>query len=199
MPIQSDSTTPTDAPSPLLGIFVGGKSTRMGGEPKGLLEAPDTGEPLAARLARLGREAGMGVVLVGEASAYGALGLEAIADDPAIDGPLGGLSALLARAGDRPAIAVACDMPQVSVGALRALIEAPAGPTILAARRGPDAPWEPLFARYDPARALPALRAAAAEGVRSFQKLFARVGAEALAPSEVVEAALVDWDTPEDR
>jgi choline dehydrogenase len=42
--------------SAVLGVFVGGRSTRMGGHPKGLLAAPDTGEALVVRAVRLARE-----------------------------------------------------------------------------------------------------------------------------------------------
>jgi molybdopterin-guanine dinucleotide biosynthesis protein A len=181
-----------------MGIFVGGKSTRMGGKPKGLLPAPDTEEPIVQKLVRLGREMGMRSILVGEATPYAGLGLAAIADDPEIDGPLGGLAALLDHAGERQVIAVACDMPAVSVEALRALAEHAAEAEVVAPRRDPDGPWEPLFARYDAPRVLPKLRAAASEGARSFQALFSHVDAAVLPPSDVIDAALEDWDTPED-
>ena len=53
----------------VLGIFVGGASTRMGGQPKGLLPAP-TGEPLVSRTIAAGRAAGLAPVLVGAAEHY---------------------------------------------------------------------------------------------------------------------------------
>ncbi|MCA9530343.1 MAG: hypothetical protein KC543_09420, partial [Myxococcales bacterium] len=72
----------------------------------------------------------------------------------------------------------------------------PSPAAIVAARRGPRAPWEPLFARYDAPRVLPALDAALAEGVRSFQALFGRLEVE---PARGIDpAALTDWDAPDD-
>lgn len=180
------------------GVFTGGQSRRMGGRPKGLLAAPETGEALVVRAVRVMREAGLVPVLVGEASPYRALvqGVEEIADDPAGIGPLGGLSALVARGGGGRVIAVACDMPWVSVDALRALAEHPSRAPVVAARRAREAPWEPFFARYDGARVAPVLRALIADGQRSFQRLFAALAVEAI---DLGDARVVtDWDTPED-
>lgn len=185
----------------LLGVFVGGASRRMGGAPKGLL--PVDGEPLLARTLRIAREAGLACVLVGRVDAYRALArdVEALADEPAGIGPLGGLSALLARAEASSlehALAVACDMPHLSARALRALADDPSDASIVAARRAPEAPWEPMFARYRIARARPALAAALAAGERSFQRLFARVDVAPFALAADDADVLLDWDTPDD-
>jgi molybdopterin-guanine dinucleotide biosynthesis protein A len=183
--------------SALLGIFVGGGATRMGGSPKGLLPAPDTGEPLVVRLARLGHELGCETVLVGRADAYLAAlpALAVLADDPPAIGPLGGLGALLAAAGSRRALAVACDMPFVSRDLLARLVAEPCADA-LAARSA--ARWEPLCAAYDGSRVSPPLAQALADGVRSFQALFARLDVRELALSPAERAELIDWDTPED-
>lgn len=187
-------------PAELAGIFVGGASKRMGGRPKGLLTAPDTGETLVARLIRIAEEAGMEPVLVGDAAPYAEspLARTALADAPDIDGPLGGLAALLENAGTRPALAIACDMPFVSGLSLTRLAQHAPDAVVVAPRRGVDAPWEPLFARYTPGAVLPILKAAAATGVRSFQALFARLDVVELPLDSAIEAALRDWDTPED-
>lgn len=189
----------TDEP-PILGVFVGGRSVRMGGRPKGRLPAPDTGEPIVERLVRVGREAGLAPVLVGDAAPYADLapGVLRLADDPAGVGPLGGLAALLRHAGARPAVAVACDMPHVTAAVLRRVAEASATEPVVAARRGPDAPWEPMLARYDSARVLPALEAALAAGERSFQALLGSLPVHALPTDAAIEAALADWDVPDD-
>lgn len=190
-------------PAPLCGIFVGGASRRMGGAPKGLLPAPDTGEPLVLRLRRIATEAGLRPVLVGRAEAYAALGLPVLADDPAGVGPLGGLAALLRAAGELGAVALSCDLPHLTAATLGRIREAPVLPVpggrwdVVAARRGPEAPWEPLCARYAPS-ALPILSAALAAGERSFQGLFRRLAVVplALAPEALTE--LADWDEPGD-
>jgi molybdopterin-guanine dinucleotide biosynthesis protein A len=191
-----------EIPRPILGIFVGGASRRMNGTPKGLLHAPSdeatAPETIVERLCRVGREVGLRVVLVGDAAAYSASGLEALADAPGVPGPLGGLAALLDAAGDGLAIAVACDMPRVSARALARLADHPRGAAVVAPRRAPDAPWEPMFARYDARQVRPALIAAIADGVGSFQGLFARLVVDPLPLDPLVEAALEAWDTPDD-
>jgi molybdopterin-guanine dinucleotide biosynthesis protein A len=182
-----------------VGIFVGGRSVRMGGAPKGLLRAPDSGEPLVVRSCRLARALGLSPCLVGAADAYRALlpELEVIADAPAGIGPLGGLSALLRTAGGAPVLALACDLPRVSESLLAQLASAEAPGDVLAPR-GESGLWEPLCARYDAARVLGPLEDALTAGVRSFQQLFARLQVSELPLAAEQRAALVDWDSPED-
>ena len=183
----------------IVGIFVGGRARRMGGAPKGLLPAPDTGEPLVVRSARLSRALGFTPVLVGTADAYRAAvpDLTCLADSPAGVGPMGGLSALLGFAGAEPVIALACDMPLISESLLARLAAHPSAAQVLAAR-GTGGLWEPLCARYAGLELAAELARALAAGVRSFQALFARLACEELALSDTERAALVDWDTPED-
>lgn len=182
-----------------LAIFVGGKSTRMG-TPKGLLPLPGGGPPILKHLADLGINAGLDPFLVGEAEAYSRVvpHLPRIEDDPAGVGPLGGLRAALLFAGTGRVISVGCDMPYLDRAALRALLEAPATAPVVAARQRPDAPWEPMFARYDVATVMPVLDHALAAGDRSFQRLFARLDVVSLTIDASVTQALVDWDTPDD-
>src|SRR5947207_2157679 len=98
----------------VLGIFVGGRSLRFGGRPKGLLPVPGPGGPIVRHLADLGASLGMSCVLVGDGPAvedYRAVlpsSVGQLSDEPAGVGPLGGLAALLAHAGARPAVALAC-------------------------------------------------------------------------------------------
>src|SRR5262249_54268721 len=127
------------------GVFVGGASRRMGGKPKGLLEAPD-GQTIAARTIALARAVASEVVLVGAHGAYEVLGGEAIEDAAPSCGPLGGLGALLERGGEGLAIAIACDMPGIPPELLARLVAAEDAP-IVAPRI--DDRWSPLFARYD--------------------------------------------------
>jgi molybdopterin-guanine dinucleotide biosynthesis protein A len=187
---------------PLLAVFVGGRSRRMGA-PKGLLEAPGTGLPIVERLASLGREAGLPVVLVGEAAPYAALAkrVPRIDDDPPGAGPLAGLHAALRYAVQQQAdhvFAVACDMPFVTVEVLQQLADHPSGAAVVAARRTPQSPWEPMLARYDAPALVDVLDAALGRGCRSFQQLFSSLEIEPLYLSPAVDRALRDWDTPED-
>ncbi len=186
--------------APLLGIFVGGASRRMGGRPKGRLRAPNGGLPIVVELVAAGRAAGLAPVLVGDARPYEDLvpDVRRIADDPVGVGPLGGLSALFALAGERQVVVVACDMPHVEAADLRMLVDHPSGAAVVAPRRGEAGPFEPLFARYDPARVREPLRRALASGVRSFQRLLGDLWVEALPVDAHLTRVLTDWDTPAD-
>lgn len=182
----------------ILGVFVGGASRRMGGRPKGLLRAPGGGgETLVERLVAAGHAAGLAPVLVGAAEAYEGVvtGVPRIADAPEGVGPVGGLNALVAHAGDADAVAVACDMPHVTAEVLRALVARPCAADVLAARR--DGRWEPMLARYHSPRVRPAVEAALRDGVRSFQRVFERLSVEPLPLDGAIERALADWDWPE--
>lgn len=212
---------------PVCGLFVGGQARRMGRVAKGLLPAPDTGEPLVIRLRQKAESLGLRCVLVGEAPAYAGLGLPMLADDPPGIGPLGGLRALLGAAAGAPVLALACDLPFVSrelLGLLAAFcppeIDRADGTLPLRApfaaaahrqehERAPaDGPidvlaarrqerWEPLCARYH-ASVLPVLEAALAQGERSFQGLLRRLRVGELRLSLEQERELTDWDTPGD-
>ncbi len=187
------STEPTG--DVIAGVFVGGAGARMGGRAKGMMHAPGGGT-IVDRWLDVLRAAGVDrVVLVGRHGAYASLGLETIDDEPAGIGPLGGLSALLWRAGDACALAFACDMPFVSPALAKRLLAATGAP-IVAPRR--DGRWEPFCARYDPARVLPIARERIAAGHHSLQGLLNQAGAAEL-PLEPGEAEqLRDWDTIED-
>ena len=183
------------------GVFVGGRSARMGGRPKGLLAAPE-GMTLVDRCCRVLAAAGIDdVVLVGAHPAYSQLGLPMLDDAPPNTGPLGGLLALLGYAAEvdaRFAIALACDMPFVSVTLVKRLGEAlPA--LVVAPRRGDPGRrrWEPLCARYA-SNALTLGKQRLASGDYSLQRWLDDAGAVELPLSEKEATELQDWDTPED-
>lgn len=167
----------------------------MGGVPKGLLRGPN-GTTLVERWRSLLDSLGIEVVLVGSAKPYAGLGLSVVADEPAGIGPMGGLVGLLRRAGPRPALAIACDMPFVSRELVERLLAAPPGPGIVAPRR--EGRWEPLCARYDAARVLPVAVSRAASPSHSLQRLLDEVGAVPLAVAPGEWAVLRDWDTADD-
>jgi molybdopterin-guanine dinucleotide biosynthesis protein A len=172
------------------GIFVGGASRRMG-RPKGLVSTGD-GRTLIERARALFDELGMPVVLVGRRPEYTTVELPQLHDDPPGVGPLGGLAALLTWAGERRALALACDMPFVERADLEVLLAAPPSPNV-APRR--DGRWEPLCARYEPRAVLPVLRRELALGRRSLQGLLDAAEAREVA---LPPAHLDDWDSPED-
>ena len=187
----------------IVGIFVGGRGSRMGGVAKGLLKAPSSEatlvERLRAELAHALPDAEL--VLVGAAEPYAGLGLSAISDEPAGVGPIGGLIGLLAHAEERGAthvLALACDLPRVAAPLLQRLgIEAPTAHALVTAQSEIK---NPLLARYTVAEALPAARATLESGKRSLQAVLERLGDGAVSmPLTPAEAATVgDWDTPED-
>jgi len=179
----------------LAGIFVGGAGTRMGGVAKGLLRTAD-GATIVGRLRVILERLELQVVLVGSRVEYIGLGLETIPDDPEGIGPLGGLTALLRRAGGAHVLALACDMPFVSSAIVGRLLAAPDQAPVVAPRR--EGRWEPLCARYDGARVLPFALELARTPERSLQRLIRQVGAVELPlePQELEE--LRDWDSPED-
>jgi molybdopterin-guanine dinucleotide biosynthesis protein A len=177
----------------LAGLFVGGRSSRMGGRPKGLMRSAD-GTTIAERSLRFLRSLQVPVVLVGAAKAYASLGVPAIPDDPEGIGPLGGLIALLRNAPER-ALALACDMPFISRSLLERLLEDRGAPVLAPWH---DGLWEPLFAIYRPARVLGVAQARAAAGIHSLQGLLDQVAAVRLKLSPTELAELRDWDSPDD-
>jgi molybdopterin-guanine dinucleotide biosynthesis protein A len=174
------------------GIFVGGSSRRMGGVPKGLLHAPD-GRTLVERTCSMLAVAGASeVVLVGAQAAYAYLGLPMLEDRPPRIGPLGGLVALLERAGEGHALAIACDMPFVSTDIFEQLLAAHDAP-VVAPRQGGR--WEPLCARYSAPSVLPIARRRA-QGIRhSLQGLLDEACAAEIALTDEDLRRLRDWDT----
>jgi molybdopterin-guanine dinucleotide biosynthesis protein A len=177
----------------IVGIFVGGEGLRLGGVRKGLLRVD--GEPIAARTARLARGVADTVVLVGRADGYASLGCAVVADVQPGQGPLGGLVALLAHAGNRRVIAVACDMPFVTAALFARLAVEMPDARILAPRS--DSQWEPLLARYD-ARVLPVAKDRLARNELSLQPLLDECKARELVLTPEERKALCDWDRPED-
>ena len=188
---------------PLIGVFVGGQGTRMGGVAKGTLRAPDSELSLVERLLVETRAAApaAATVLVGNATAYEHVGLAVIADDPPGIGPLGGLAGLLSEAerrGSRQVLALACDLPRLDRSLLSRLItEAPEAAVVLVTTGDTR---NPLIARYEVARAQLAVGQALAQGRRSLQAVLDRLEPNviALALSTGEAARLDDWDTPSD-
>jgi molybdopterin-guanine dinucleotide biosynthesis protein A len=185
--------------SALVGIFVGGKSTRMGSA-KGLLAAPGGTKGLVQRLVDEAHAAlpDAECVLVGQRPEYDHLDLVALPDARADCGPLGGLVALLLEARRRDhdaAYALACDMPYLSRVSIAQLASFAPDADVVAPRR--DERWEPLAARYAPKACLPLATERLHGGQLSLQRLL-----DALGPScrEIALPApeLDDWDSPED-
>lgn len=186
----------------LVGIFVGGKSTRMHGRPKGLLPAPNSPLNLVERLVEVARHAlpDTRVVLVGQHRAYDPLVLPQLADLAADGaGPLAGLGALCheaARAEFDEVLCLACDLPYVEPTLLERLARHALGAPAVAARV--DGYWQPFFARFCVADATPVIEARLAARRLGLYGVLDELGAVEL-PLDASEARqLRDWDTPED-
>ena len=190
------------SPRVTIGLFVGGKGTRMGGVAKGLLRAPGGAETLIERLVRQCAQSLPGITpfLVGEAAQYAALALPQLADNPHGIGPLGGLRALLLRAqADQSdlALALACDLPFLDEPIISALIAPFSGTT-----RVPlvENRLQPLAAAYAPTPALRAVDRSLALGKHALMHVLDLLGPELqrIAFDDTLGHALRDWDTPED-
>ena len=188
--------------APLVGLFVGGLGSRLGGAAKGNLEN-GAGERVIERLIAACREA-LGdseLVLVGASDAYAELGLPALPDTPAGVGPIGGLRALLLAAEARGVphvIALACDLPYVGAPLIHRLATETLDAAFLAPRDG--AFWQPLLARYETQAALAAVEAALAHGEHALKSIAARLGESArpLSIDEGERLELRDCDSPAD-
>jgi molybdenum cofactor guanylyltransferase len=196
--------TATSVSTPLVvGIFVGGRGSRLGGVAKGWLKAPDSDQSLIERLlAELERAVPKAeIVLVGGAEAYASLGLPTVTDTPADVGPLGGLLGLLEYAAGRSArfaLVLSCDLPRLNAAILTRLARENTDlGALVTAQAGVR---NPLIARYAVAEALPAARDVLSRGARSLQAVLDALGrGVAVLPLTGDEQALLgDWDTPED-
>jgi molybdopterin-guanine dinucleotide biosynthesis protein A len=188
-----------------VGIFVGGKGSRMGGVAKANLVhegrtilARTMDSCAAAWSALFGASASPCIYRVGESSAYEVSGVLRIADEPSGVGPMGGLRAFSkALPPGTSGLVIAGDLPFLTAQLIARLVSEASGAAVLAPRE-PDGRWQPLFARYQPELVLPAVDAALASGETSLQRLFARLAAHAqsLELSATERELLRDWDRP---
>lgn len=171
-------------------VLTGGRSRRMGRD-KAFVAV--NGEPMVRRVARALRAAGATeVVAVGRDE--GALLAEGIdrflPDTHPGEGPLGGVVAALDDAVAPMVVVVACDMPDLTVEAVQALVTALAADPLLAV-----AVAEPLCAAWRPIRALTALQRAFGGGERTMTTAIALLPHVAVT---VDPAALRNVNRPDD-
>jgi molybdopterin-guanine dinucleotide biosynthesis protein A len=196
---RPSSTDETLLDAFVVGIFVGGRGRRLGGVVKGLLRTP-SGETILERLAAVVREASgeAEIVLVGAHPSFEASSWPRLDDDPAGQGPLGGLAALLRHAARRGrlAIALASDLPEATPSLLERLMREAPGAAIYAPKlEGID---QPLFARYAPGAVLPSVDEALASPRKSLLGVLGRVGVTEMPVTADEASALGDWDEPSD-
>ena len=126
-------------------IQAGGKSTRMGGEPKALMNVGGT--RIVDRVVRALREVTDDLLLVTNTpDLYGALGLPMVPDVFPDSGSLGGIYSGLAAAPGGAAFTVACDMPFLSPDVMRLVTERADEADVVAPLVGGQ--WETLHACY---------------------------------------------------
>lgn len=141
-------------------VLVGGKSSRMGRD-KALL--PWNGITLAQHVAQTVAEATGSATLIGDPARYSGLGYPVYPDRLPGHGPISGVATALSISRDEWALVAGCDMPAISAGPLRLLVqEAAATHTRCIVPVGPSGP-EPLCAVYH-RDCLPAIEKAIAEG-----------------------------------
>ncbi len=184
----------------LVGIFVGGHSTRMG-QPKGMMPAPGTGglslvERLRDELSTA--TGGAPLVLVGAHPAYAELAWPTLPDAAQEKGPLGGLVSLLRAGSERGAsavLAVACDLPYLKSGLVERILQADPDYDLVCARQ--DGRFQPLMSRYS-VSLVGSFQRALEEERLALQPLVREAHHLALDLSAEEQQQLRDWDTPED-
>ncbi len=181
-------------------IIAGGPARRLGGATKPLLEL--AGRTVADRqLAVLRPLFARLLVVANDPAPWRARGVEVVGDRVAGAGPLAGISAALAAAGDAEAVVcLAGDLPFLSPALLTALRDGAPGAEALAPR--PAGHAEPLCARYAvAARAVVDARLAA--GRLALHALLAELATvwlddQALAALDPEGLSFVNLNTPDD-
>jgi len=161
-------------------LLAGGRATRMGGAPKGLLRV--NGEPIAARSVSLFlRLFGRALVVANDPVPYAALGVAIVPDLLRGRGAPGGLHAALASADTPWIFAAGCDMPFLEERPISWLAARREGVDAVIVRAGGR--LEPLHAFWATA-CLPALERLLAGGEPSLQDLAAAVNARIVEEAE---------------
>ncbi|HMA94326.1 MAG TPA: molybdenum cofactor guanylyltransferase [Polyangiaceae bacterium] len=185
----------------LAGIFVGGKSSRMRGVPKGLLQPPGEARNLVERLRDVLEEAGIrDPVLVGTNPAYAGAGFRTVSDASRGEGPISGLLGLIDHAMMHQfefALALACDMPAIDTATVHRLLSERTDAVALVPRR---TQLEPLCARYHVRSVRPHLVRLIEMRRFRLMDLLAELGCGCVSldvePSR--HFTLQDWDSPDE-
>jgi molybdopterin-guanine dinucleotide biosynthesis protein A len=180
-------------------VLAGGQSRRMGGSPKALI--PFGARPLIEQIVETVRSVLPDCLLVTNSpELYGFLGLPMVADAFPGGGSLGGIYSGLAAIPGEAAFCVACDMPFLSAGLIRHLVERAGEADVVI----PDAAGElqPLHAVYGKG-CLPVIEARLRARELRITGFFRDVRvltipAETVARFEAPELAFMNLNTPED-
>lgn len=195
---SSGDSLRTDHPDVTLAIIAGGQGRRLSGVPKGLLEVE--GRTVLARQLALAPRFGEVLLVANAPAPYARYALRTVGDVVPDKGAPGGVHAALSSAHTPWVVAVACDMPFVSMEVLRVLLDA-RGDDVDAVCFEAAGRVEPLLAVYRAALAR-VWRATLSEDP-SLRQLLSRFRARLL-PEAALRAvdptlrALVNVNTPED-
>ena len=163
-------------------ILAGGQSRRMGAD-KALLRLASGGPTLIERVVAAAQAVADDVVIVAEdAGRLPPLAMQTVPDAIAGAGPLAGLVAGFAAARHPDILALACDLPYLSVPLLRWMVTLPRTWDALVPCRSNDdgeVGWEPLHALYTRACLAP-MRAALDRGDRQVTAFFPAITVHAL-------------------
>lgn len=198
---RPSTNAPSCIPSCLAGIFVGGHSSRMRGLPKGLLQPPGQSLTVVQRLINGLNAVGIrDVVLVGKHPAYASIPLPVVDDAAVGEGPIAGLLGLVTRAERAQfefVLAIACDMPTVTLELLSRLLRERHDAAALVPR---SMQFEPLCARYRVKSVLPHLIRMANAGQYRLMHLLdvLKGGCVPLHVEPGEYGTLLDWDSPSD-
>lgn len=180
-------------------IQAGGRSTRMGGRPKALMELG--GRRIIDRVADVVREVADDVLVVTNSpDLYAFLGLPMVPDVFPDAGSLGGIySGLLAARGDT-AFTVACDMPFLMPEVARLVTARARDADVVAPRIGEQ--WETLHACYAKA-CLPAIERRLRAGQLKIVGFFDEVRVLAIPASDVAryrapDVVFMNVNTPDE-
>ena len=180
-----------------IAVLAGGQSRRMGVD-KALL--PFGEMSLLERTARAALGSGCSVLIVGrnQPAEWALAGVRFVLDDAPEMGPLSGLDTAL-RYADTNVLLVACDMPNLSVEALRWLRDAADARFLehgIVVINGEQI--EPLFSLYTPACRPLIAHQMAGNQRRSLQALIEEGRFERLSAPPEIATALVNVNTPEE-
>lgn len=180
-------------------IQAGGKSTRMGGAPKALVELG--GRRLIERVVAVVREVVDDVLVVTNTpDLYRFLGLPMVPDAFVDHGSLGGIYSGLAAAAGDAAFTVACDMPFLSAPVARLVVERAGEADVVIPRAGDQ--LQTLHAVYGKA-CLPHMQARLSAGRLKIVGFFdavrvLEISEEAVARHADPEVVFMNVNTPEE-
>jgi molybdenum cofactor guanylyltransferase len=161
-------------------LVAGGRATRMGGLPKGLLRVG--GETIAARTLRLFEALfGRALVVANDAAPYAALGVPTVPDAIGGKGAPGGLHAALRASETEWIFTAGCDMPLLAAEPIRFLAARRAGASAVVVRwRGRLEPLHAFWSRG----CLPAFEALLRAGDPSLQEVARAISARVIEEAE---------------